>query len=253
MSILPDIAAIMQAGENHVWIYIPVAILLGALHALEPGHAKSIMAAFIVATRGTAAQATLLGVSAAIGHTIIVWILAALGLYLGDTLILDHAKPWLLLASGLLLILLAVRIAWLFSREHTHDHGHGECHGHTHDHGDDVAQRFQGRAVTNADIVWFGLSGGLMPCPSAIAVLLICIQIKAFALGMVMVASFSVGLAITLVAVGLAAAWGTHKASTASGARFAVWSKKLPYISAAFVAFLGVITLVKGFAALGHI
>src|SRR6185437_16695822 len=81
---MPDLAAIVQAGSAHVWLYLPVAIVLGALHALEPGHAKSLMAAYVIAIKGTARQAVTLGVSAAIGHTFVVWILAVAAFAFGQ-------------------------------------------------------------------------------------------------------------------------------------------------------------------------
>ena len=77
---MPDLSQIIQISAAHAWFYLPVAVVLGALHALEPGHAKSLMAAYIVAIRGTAGQAALLGLSAAAGHTIVVWILAVAAL-----------------------------------------------------------------------------------------------------------------------------------------------------------------------------
>jgi nickel/cobalt transporter (NicO) family protein len=69
---MPDLSQIIQGGAAHAWFYLPAAVILGALHALEPGHAKSLMAAYIVSIRGTPGQAALLGLSAAVGHTIIV-------------------------------------------------------------------------------------------------------------------------------------------------------------------------------------
>ncbi len=264
---MPDIATIIQGGVANPWLYLPFAVLLGALHALEPGHSKSMMAAFVVATRGTPAQAALLGGSAAIGHTLVVWALAALGLYLGDKLILEKAEPWLVLVSGLLIVALAFRILWLFRAEHddhdhdNHDHrGHDDHHDHDHaapkglsheqEHEREIVQKFAGKRVTNYDIAWFGLTGGLLPCPSAIAVLLICIQFKAFVLGFTMVAGFSIGLAITLISVGVLAAWGARKAQEGwSG--FSTLSEKLPYISAAFVGLIGLFITLKGLMQLG--
>src|SRR5262245_54702512 len=73
---MPDVSQIIQASAGHAWFYLPVAVVLGALHALEPGHAKSLMAAYIISIRGTPRQAALLGLSAAVGHTIVVWFLA---------------------------------------------------------------------------------------------------------------------------------------------------------------------------------
>ena len=115
--LMADIATIIQGGAANPWLYLPAAVLLGALHALEPGHSKSLMAAFIVAIRGTAQQAVLLGISAAIGHTIIVWGLALLGMYLGDKLIVEKAEPWLILITGILIVLLAARLLGLIRKQ----------------------------------------------------------------------------------------------------------------------------------------
>ena len=262
---MPDITAIIQAGVANPWLYLPLAVLLGALHALEPGHSKSLMAAFIVAIRGTASQAMLLGVSAAIGHTVIVWGLALLGLYLGDKLILDRAEPWLVLISGLLIILLAARLLFSIrqsvhrqeSDHHSHDHDHSHSHhgpsdeGHAAVHVHGIELRFANRRnVTGWEIAWFGFTGGLLPCPAAIAVLLACLQLKAFALGIVMVAAFSVGLAITLVAIGIVAAWGTRRAAK-TWTRFDVWAARVPYVSGAIIMTLGVVISLRGLWELG--
>ena len=262
---MPDIATLLQSGAAHPWLYLPAAVLLGALHALEPGHSKSLMAAFIVAIRGTPRQAAVLGVSAAVGHTIVVWLLALLGLYFGSRMNFDRIELWLVLISGLLIVALALRLLGAVKREashHDHGHEHDRDHGHDHDHHlDDDAHaaahtreleaRFKGRAaVTNAEIAWFGFTGGLLPCPSAIAVLLVCLQLKAFTLGVAMVAAFSLGLAITLVAVGLAAAWGTEKAAQ-SWTGFEAWAPRLPYISASIVLLLGVVMSLRGLWELG--
>ncbi len=258
---MPDIISIIQTHGSNPWAYLPLAVLLGALHALEPGHSKSMMAAFVVATRGTAGQAVLLGGSAAIGHSLVVWALAAAGIWLGDALILDKAEPWLILISGLMILGLAWRIVVLFRREHHehehHDHHHDHHHderepSHAEEHEREIAQRFAGRQVGNGAIAWFGLTAGLMPCPSAVAVLLICLQTRAFTLGFGMVAGFSLGLAITLISVGVLAAWGTRKASEGwSG--FAGWAERLPYLSAALVALIGVVVTIRGLLATGLI
>lgn len=280
---MTDIAAIIQAGAANPWLYLPLAVVLGALHALEPGHSKSMMAAFIVAVEGTPAQAALLGVSAAVGHTIVVWIIAVIGLALGDRLILQTAEPWLMLLSGLLIMGLAVRVFRLLQDggghhhhgEQHHDHapGHDPHHdGHHHfdrgrsrnphigahaaAHEREIKARFSAvgngvrRRVTAFDIAWFGFTGGLLPCPAAIAVLLVCLQLKHFTLGIGMVAAFSVGLAVTLVGVGVAAAWGARAARARFSVAFEAWSHQLPYLSAGLILAVGLLMTVRGLAEL---
>ncbi len=104
--------------------------------------------------------------------------------------------------------------------------------------------------MTTGEILWFGFTGGLLPCPAAIAVLLICLQLKAVTLGIAMVAAFSVGLAITLVTIGVVAAWGTRKAA-ASWSGFGRWANRLPYVSATLVLILGVGVALRGLWMLG--
>lgn len=253
---MPDIASLIQSSAAHAWLYLPLAVVLGALHALEPGHAKSLMAGYIVAIRGTVGQAVILGLSAAAGHTIIVWGLAIAGLALGEKYIVERAEPWLMLLSGVLIVLLALRMFWMLRHGKGHAHDHAHPHSHPHDHGHSHAPGEVGHghdrpaAATTGEIVWFGFTGGLMPCPSAIAVLLVCLQLKAFALGVAMVAAFSVGLAATLVAIGVGAAWGANKlAGRWSG--FDRWAPRLPYISAGLVLVLGAVVTALGVNATG--
>ena len=81
---MPNIETVIQSGAANAWLLLPTAVFLGALHALEPGHSKSMMTAFIVAIQGTAAQAALLAMLATVGHTIVVWVLALIAWYLGN-------------------------------------------------------------------------------------------------------------------------------------------------------------------------
>src|SRR5215467_562255 len=130
-----DLPAIIQASTSHAWLYLPIAVVLGAFHALEPGHAKSLMAAYIVAIRGTATQAVTLGISAAVGHTIVIWLLAIAALVFGRQYIVEEAEPWIMTLSGVLIVLLAVRMFWLLRRSSGHSHGHSHD-GHHHHHSD---------------------------------------------------------------------------------------------------------------------
>ena len=325
---------------------MPSAILLGALHGLEPGHSKTMMAAFIVAVRGTVLQAVLLGLSATISHTAIVWAIALAGLYFGQELSGERSEAWLQLVSAAIIIGIAGWMVWRTWRDQTHEHDHHhhdepqsiplagcalllevfedgvpprwrirsetsalpaagdikvttireggaeqtfafaardgylesmeeipEPHAfkarvalagdtaeplfaeHDHDHIDlgdeddaharahaaDIRKRFAGRKVTTAQIVLFGLTGGLIPCPAAITVLLLCLQLKQFSLGFVMVLSFGIGLAITMVSAGVLAALSLRHVERHWGG-FSRYAHRAPYVSAALIVFVGLYT-----------
>ena len=263
---MPPIADLIQQGSTNLWLFIPTAILIGALHGLEPGHSKTLMAAFIVAIKGTPGQAALLGVCAALSHSIVVWLIAALALTFGNAVLAEQAEPYLLLASSLIVVgvglwmlqrtLVDHRAAQAFAQDHhDHDHDHDHHHDHDHDHGaspaeyqdaherahaKDIAQNFQGQPITNLQIALFGITGGLVPCPASVTILLICLNLKQFSLGAVMVASFSFGLALSMVTVGVAAAWGMAHAGR-HGSKLGDWARRAPYLSG------GLMILVGGF------
>jgi nickel/cobalt exporter len=134
---MPNFAELLQQGGSHAWLYFPSAILLGALHGLEPGHSKSMMAAFIIAIRGSVKQAVLLGLAATLSHTAVVWLVAIGGMYLGKGLDAQTTEPYFQLASSALIILIALWMLWrtwrgeqMFKFEQEDDHHHSE-----HDHG----------------------------------------------------------------------------------------------------------------------
>ena len=95
-----ELSALVEQGAANPFFLLGSALVLGALHGLEPGHSKTMMAAFVIAVRGTAPQAALLGLSAAFSHSVIVWILALLALTYGDRMIGDKAEPWFITVSG---------------------------------------------------------------------------------------------------------------------------------------------------------
>ena len=242
---MPELTTIVQTASAHAWLYLPFAVILGALHALEPGHAKSLMAAYIVATRGSAGQAVTLALSAAVGHTIIVWALAIAALAFGERYVVENAEPWLTVLSGVLIVLLALRMFWALRTRghhhgHDHDHDHDDHHHHHHDH-----RATPMGTVTTGQIVLFGFTGGLLPCPAAIAVLLVCIQLKAFALGVAMVAAFSLGLALTLITIGVSVAWGANRLA-GSWSGLDRWANRLPFISAGIVMTMGLVLTAAG-------
>ncbi|MBP2169443.1 nickel/cobalt exporter [Erwinia toletana] len=289
---MTDFATLLNQGTASAWLFIPSAILLGALHGLEPGHSKTMMAAFIIAIRGTVRQAVILGLAATLSHTAVVWLIAMGGLFISHKVSADTAEPWFQLLSGVVIMLTAGWMFWrTWSEEHQwqsgqrqiaarvsnsvqghpaprqplvfykiehqleaghkagHQHHHAELIGleegsqeyqdaHQRAHAADIRQRFADRRVTNGQIVLFGLTGGLIPCPAAITVLLLCIQVKKFSLGAALVVCFSIGLALTLLIVGSAAALSVrHVTQRWSG--FATLARRAPYFSSLLIAIVG--------------
>ena len=377
---MPTFTELLQQGTSHAWLFIPSAVLLGALHGLEPGHSKTMMAAFIVAIRGTVTQAVLLGLAATLSHTAVVWGIALGGMYLWQGVDSETFEPYLQLASAAVIIGIAL---WMLTRTwrdhqnakaagHEHDHGHShgedirridtghgviavevfevaapprwrirteqghawsaedvtvvterpdgarqafsfvdrgtylesvdeipEPHlfmarvslghgGHSHDydlsfiedhaeghdhpheelrgldvstggyqdahelaHASDIRRKFADRTVTTGQIIMFGLTGGLIPCPASITVLLLCLQLKQFTLGAALVFCFSIGLAITLVTVGAAAALSVkHVSKRASW--FGMIASRAPYLSSVLIILVGLYTAYQGWSGLSH-
>ena len=401
---MPSCAELIQQSSGHAWLFIPSAILLGALHGLEPGHSKTMMAAFIVAVRGTVTQAVLLGLAATASHTLVVWGIALGGMYLWRGVDAETFEPYFQLASAAIIIAIALWMLWRTWQDqqrakaaagdhghghdhphphgdhddshaheghHGHDHGHGghahgedirridtghgvvavevfedgvpprwrirterghawtagdvtvvterpdgarraftfvdrggylesvdeipEPHefmarvslghgGHTHDydlsfvegqghdhmheelrglevatdgyqdahelaHANDIRRQFADRDVTTWQIIMFGLTGGLIPCPAAITVLLLCLQLKEFTLGFALVLCFSIGLAITLVTVGAAAALSVRHA-TKRWSWFSTFARRAPYFSSLLIIAVGLYVGYHGWAGL---
>ncbi|WP_322048166.1 nickel/cobalt efflux protein RcnA [Paraburkholderia sp. J67] len=365
---MTDFSTLLSQGASSAWLFIPSAILLGALHGLEPGHSKTMMAAFIVAIRGTVGQAILLGLSATLSHTAVVWAIALAGMYFGRNWNAATSEPYFQVASAILIVGVAAWMIWRTWREqhhahahHHHDHGdeaklidtgHGivrlevfengvpprfrlsteserghvwnaaeariqterpggsiqtftfvqrrgyleslevipephaftarltlghDRHSHDYDvefvehdhdhagldiasgeyqdaheraHANDIRRRFANRDVTTGQIVMFGLTGGLVPCPASITVLLLCLQLKRFALGASLVLCFSVGLALTMVASGTLAALSVKHVSKKWGG-FGDFARKAPYFSGALIMLVGIFVGYQGITALG--
>ncbi len=258
---MSSFAELLQQGSAHTFLFIPSAILLGALHGLEPGHSKTLMAAFIVAIRGTVTQAILLGLAATLSHTVVVWCIALGGMYLWQGVEAERYEPYFQVASGVAIIGIALWMIWRTwndqraSQTHHHDHGHdGHHHGHADDgyqdaheraHAEAIRNRFANRDVTTRQIILFGLTGGLIPCPAAITVLLLCLQLKELTLGFVLVLCFSIGLALTLVSVGVAAAYSVRHASS-RWSWFGELARRLPYLSGALIIAAGLYVGILG-------
>ncbi len=280
---MESFSELIRQGSTHAWLFVPSAILLGALHGLEPGHSKTMMAAFIVAIRGTVGQAVLLGLSATASHTAVVWAVAMTGLYFGSHWNPETSEPYFEVASAIVIVGVAL---WMLVRtwrdqraeaahEHhdhgPHDHEHHDHKQHSHEpratvpgldlgtpgyrdaheiaHASDIQRRFASRQVTTSQIVLFGLTGGLIPCPAAITVLLLCLQLKEFTLGIALVLCFSIGLAGTMVATGAVAALGVRHIGT-RWTGFSTFARRAPYFSSGLIACIGVYV---GWQGLSHL
>lgn len=265
-------------AQGNAWLFFPMAVFLGVLHGLEPGHSKTMMSAFIIAIRGSVWQAFLLGVSATISHTAVIWVLAFLGLHYSSVLNVEELEPYFQLATGIIVIGLAI---WMLYRtyqaqrqthhhDHKHDHEHNhdghdhkhhehKHHDHSHDKMDDfefgdaherehalqLEKQLKNQNITTLQIILFGLTGGLLPCPSALAILLVCLQLKKFSLGFALVLGFSIGLAVTLVTVGVMAAMTVNHASRKIK-NFGELARRMPYVSSAILILIGIVVSLQG-------
>ncbi|MDT5270947.1 MAG: hypothetical protein QOH49_3133 [Acidobacteriota bacterium] len=199
---------------------------LGALHAMSPGHGKTVVGAYLVGSRGTAKHAAFLGLTVTLTHTSSVFALGLLTLFASHYVLPETLFPYISLASGAIVLTIGLtlfvrRLRSAFGRagadahqHHTHEHGGGADHEHAHD-GDALTHSHGGREHTHmppgADgrpLTWrsllaLGISGGLLPCPSALVVMLSAISLGRVGYGLALIVAFSVGLAATLTAVGL--------------------------------------------------
>jgi ABC-type nickel/cobalt efflux system permease component RcnA len=196
---------------------IAVAFWLGALHALEPGHGKTIVAAYLVGSRGDMKHAALLGAIVTFTHTISVFLLGIGTLLLSSYIVPEKIIPALGVISGVSIVLIG---GWLFyKRWRTFMHGRAHAHGHAHHHHHDHDQHHhhdhhdhdhhhghshvpQGD-ITLGSLMALGASGGLVPCPAAMVLLLSAIAIGRIGLGLVLLIAFSLGLAGVLMAIGM--------------------------------------------------
>jgi nickel/cobalt transporter (NicO) family protein len=204
-------------GRGVLLVLLLTAFGWGMLHALSPGHGKAMVAAYLVGTRGTARHAVALGATVTVTHTIGVFALGLVTLTLSQYILPEDLYPWLNLASGLLIVgvgagvlrdrVKRARREHAHERDHAHghDHDHGPAHDHDHGHAHGHAHHHHHTPdrITTRGLIAMGASAGLIPCPSALVVLLGAVAQHQIALGLLLIVAFSAGLAATLVALGL--------------------------------------------------
>jgi len=189
---LAGIFADASAGRGVLILLLLAAFGWGAVHALSPGHGKAMVAAYLVGTRGTARHAAALGATVTVTHTAGVLLLGVVALTLSAFILPEQLYPWLNLASGLLVVGVGAAVLRKRARRRHHHHHHH--------HPEDLSTR---------GILAMGASAGLIPCPSALVVLLGAVAQHQLALGLVMIVAFSLGLAATLTALGIAVVHAT--------------------------------------------
>jgi len=222
-----------------------VAMALGALHALGPGHGKAMVAAYLVGSRGTPGQAVVLGTTVTITHTIGVYLLGALTLVAAQYVLPERLYPILGVLSGVLVVAIGLGLLRARVRSLGAHADAADPHEHQHSHGDGPGQHRHGTGpVGMRGLLALGVSGGLLPCPTALVVLLAAVSFHNVMLGMVLVAAFSVGLAIVLTGIGLAFVFGQralrrHRVLSRLGG--SAIARALPAVSAAAITVAGVV------------
>ena len=224
---------------------IGIAFALGAAHALTPGHGKTIVAAYLVGSRGTLKHALFLGGMVTFTHTISVFLLGLATMFLFQYIVPEKITAVLGAISGLSIVAIG---AWMLLKRlkpphshHHHDHHHHD-HDHDHHHHDhDHPHTHMPDEISWAGLVALGASGGLVPCESALVLLLSAIALRRVGLGLLLLVSFSLGLAIVLMGIGVVVIYAKHllpERHRNSQSGFFRW---MPIASAAVVLIVGLL------------
>ena len=254
--------SLIQRGDlslGVILLSLLIAAFWGSVHALTPGHGKALVAGYLVGTKGKPRHAFLLGATVTVTHTAGVFALGFVTLLLSQFIVPDQLYPWLTLVSGLLVV--AVGAAVLRQRLRTggwadHDHGDGDHPGGEHHHHDHHDHDHDGRghhhhghhdasndSLTSRGILGVGVAAGLLPCPSALVVLLSAIAVHRVGFGFALIAAFSLGLAATITGIGLVAVFARRAFGRVSFEGRVV--RALPALSALVILGVGVALTVK--------
>ncbi len=261
-----SLTRLLHQQEFTPWMIVAaigIAFGLGAAHALTPGHGKTIVAAYLVGSRGTLKHAAFLGAMVTFTHTAVVFLLGLATLFLFQYVVPQKVTQVLGAISGLSIVAIG---GWMLYKrlrgtahahvhdhhhhdhDHAHDHHHDHDHDHHHDHDHDHAHSHDhdpGHTHMPDEISWSGLvalgaSGGLVPCETALVLLLTAIALRRVGLGLVLLVSFSLGLALVLMAIGILVIYAKNLLpdSAKTGNPFFRW---VPVASAAIVMVLGLL------------
>jgi nickel/cobalt exporter len=266
---LDGFADSLAGGDAHgflILFLLAAAFGWGALHALAPGHGKAMVAAYLVGSRGTPRHAAILGLAVTVSHTASVFVLGLVTLTASEYVLPEDLYPWLGVASGLMVVAIGLTVmrsrlrrwrdlrdrrGYEASSHRSGDHERPDPGEHSHSHGHSHRQR---EPLTMRGLIGLGVSGGLVPCPSALVVLIAAISQHRVGLGMALIAAFSLGLAATLTTVGLAVIHGGRLITRLRperrifGSRFA---GALPAVSASVIVVAGVLITTRAVPQLG--
>jgi ABC-type nickel/cobalt efflux system permease component RcnA len=266
-----ELMATKQSSLGIILVALAVAVGLGAFHALEPGHGKTLVAAYLVGSRGSMRHALLLGLVVTAAHTAGVYLLGVITLYASQYVVPERLYPWLSVASGVMIMALGLV---LFARRYSgkegiishHDHSHHphEHHSHVshehrnHDHHGHSHHRGHGhyhelkRETSLRELLTLGISGGIVPCPAALVVLLSAVSMQRIGFGLLLIVAFSVGLAAVLIAIGMLMVSARHFMSRlqTNGELITHW---LPLASSTIITLFGLGMVLQAIATAGYL
>ena len=228
-----ELITLEELNLSTILFALAISFVWGAMHAMTPGHGKTIVGAYLVGSRGTVKHALFLGLTTTMAHTAGVFALGLVTMLASEFILPEKLFPWLNILSGLLVVGIGLNLfisrlrgAQLFAtppaahdhdghhhhHQHEHEHQHRHDHDHNHPHAPTLPAELQashlppgadGSPVTWRSILALGISGGILPCPSALVVLLAAIALGRIGFGLVLVTVFSLGLAGVLTLIGL--------------------------------------------------
>jgi ABC-type nickel/cobalt efflux system permease component RcnA len=247
---LPRLLHQQELTPGMIAVALAVAFVLGAAHALTPGHGKTIVAAYLVGSRGTLKHALFLGAMVTFTHTVSVFVLGLATLFLFQYVVPQNVIQVLGAVSGLSIVAIG---GWMLYKRlrHEHQHRHGVHHHHHHDHHhhDHDHSHHVPDEVSWSGLVALGASGGLVPCESALVLLLSAIALRRAGLGLVLLVAFSLGLAIVLMGIGVVVIYAKNLIGAQVGKDGNPFFRWIPVASAAVVLIIGL--LMTGVSLLG--
>ncbi len=262
-----ELISVPEVTPSIILFGLLLAFGLGAMHALSPGHGKTVVGAYLVGSRGTPKHALFLGATVTITHTLGVFALGLITIFASNYILPEKMMPFLSFVSGLLVFFIGLSLfkdrlfgamGWKAVAPHGHDHGahfhshedgHTDDHDHdgehthdglTHSHGGSTHSHLPPEEITWKSLLALGVSGGLLPCPSALVLMLSAINLNRVGYGLVLTFVFSIGLAATLTIIGLAFLYGGRAfgGSRLAGSRIV---KALPVFSAFVITCVGAV------------